>query len=81
MMVNIETLDVGDEILIPLLGCFRRLIIKRPIKKSTKRQWGTYSSVKCEILDQNNLDDYTVLEERFQDLNYKEIWLIKKGKL
>jgi hypothetical protein len=79
MLVKIETLEKGDEVLIAANAEFRRLRLTRTPKVNPKRQWGRYSTVMCDILDAGDLSNYDVIRTMYQDLNYRQIWLIKKA--
>lgn len=84
MIVTIDTLDIGDEILCSSLNTFKRLkLIRKPVKNKD----GYWKSVKCKIRN-NNLDKkysaFDCTNEEYNDtisidIAYKTIWLIKKA--
>lgn len=86
MLVTIKDLEIGDEILIPCQVDFKRLRVERTPSLSTNNI--TYKALKCAIRN-DNLNEkwsaYNCVNEEYNDtininLNYRRIWLIKKGK-
>lgn len=78
-ITKINELQQGDEILLGSNSYLRRVIVKGIPKETTKRSWGSYSSVKCDILT-NDLNDYTVVRKNiYLDLNYRDILIIKSN--
>jgi len=76
-IIKVNELQQGDEILLGSHSYLRRAIVKGIPKKTTKRGWGSYSSVKCDILT-NDLNDYTVVrKDMYLDLNFRDILVIK----
>lgn len=84
MIVTIDNLDIGDEILCPSLNTFKRLkLIRKPVKNKD----GYWKAVKCQIRN-NNLNgkysEFDCTDEEYNDtinieIAYKTIWLIKKA--
>ena len=79
MIVEIEDLNKGDEVMIALNAEFRRIRLLRQPKENPKKQWGRWSAVMCEILNVTNLSDYTVEREMYQDLGWRQMWLLKRA--
>lgn len=83
MIVTIESLEKGDEVLVPSLNTFKRL---RLIRTPTRNKDGRWKAVKCEIRNNNVNGNYSVFNcenEEYNDtinidIAYKSIWLIKK---
>lgn len=78
-MVNVEDLKKGDEVLIASGGDLRRIKLLNDPRIAKHGYSGTYSSIKCEILNANKLDDYTVTRKIYQNLNYRKLFLLKLG--
>ena len=78
-IIKIEDLNKGDEVLIACNADFRRVIVTRQPRINPKKQWGKYSSIMCDILNEHDLTDYNVKRTMYQDLNYRQIWLLKKA--
>lgn len=78
-IIKVDNLQVGDQIIYASNGSLRRIKIIRPLQIAKNRQWGGYySSTKVEVLDVHNLDDTKVIRTMYQDLNYKDLWLVKR---
>tara|TARA_R110000782_G_scaffold30983_6_gene76810 strand:+ start:246 stop:503 length:258 start_codon:yes stop_codon:yes gene_type:complete len=78
-IIKVDNLQVGDEIIYASNGSLRRIKIIRPLKLATKRQWGgKYSSTKVELMNVYDLDDNKVIRTVYQDLNYKDLWLLER---
>lgn len=78
-IIKVDHLQVGDEVIYGCGGSLRRIRITRPISLATKRQWGgTYSSCKVDILNQHDLNDKTITRTMYIDLNYRDLWLVKR---
>jgi hypothetical protein len=76
-IIKIDELNQGDEILLGSNSSLRRVMVKSVPKETTKRSWGNYSSIKCDILN-NDLEDYTVVrKDMYLDLNFRDILVIK----
>ena len=96
MEINLADLELGDEFLYAVHGNLVRAKVIRPVQpKKVQPTYGTqgktyYKSVKCKVAvkeitysygvfkEYNASDNYTV--EKYVDLNYRNIWLVKKGK-
>ena len=86
MLVTVEQLEVGDEILIPCQVDFKRLRIER---KPVITPEGYWKNVRCAIRNesigtQNRYSNYNCSNEQYNDiihmdLAYRRMWLIKKG--
>lgn len=104
MLIKIEDVRKGDEILIPCNSSIRYLKVIRPPKPRKKNitKWKTHTSAWCsskiekkdEIIQWNNGTSYAVKRtirhcappeehnvERYENLNYKTIWLVKREHL
>lgn len=78
-IIKVDDLQVGDEIIYACNGSLRRIKIIRPIKLAKQRQWGAkYSSSKVDILNTYDLTDTAIIRTMYQDLNYNDLWLIKR---
>lgn len=78
-IIKVDDLLVGDEVIYASNGSLRRVKITRPLVLAKNRQWGgMYSSSKVDIMNVYNLDDQTVVRTMYQDLNYNDLWLIKR---
>jgi len=78
-IIKVDDLRMGDQIIYASNGSLRRIRITRPLKLATARQWGgKWSSTKVELMDVHNLQDTTVIKIMYQDLNYKDLWLIER---
>jgi len=78
-IITVDNLKVGDQIIYANNGSLRRIKIIRPLQMAKNRQWGgNYSSTKVEVLNVHDLDDTKVIRTMYQDLNYKDLWLIKR---
>ena len=78
-IIKVDDLLVGDQIIYACNGSLRRVKITRPLSVSKKRQWGgNFSSAKVDILNVHDLQDETVVKTMYQDLNYNDLWLIKR---
>jgi hypothetical protein len=77
-IIKVDNLLVGDEVIYASNGSLRRVRITRPLVASKKRYSGHYSSSKVDIMNVYNLDDQTVVRTMYQDLNYNDLWLIKR---
>jgi hypothetical protein len=92
MLVKLEELEIGDEILIPCQVDFKRLkLLKKPVLRPAGWNEGSYKAVQCEIYNINkdkragNWNAYSP-EDKYNDkvsidLNCRHIWLIKKAEL
>ncbi len=79
-IIKVDDLLVGDEVIYASNGSLRRVKITRPLVLAKNRQWGgRYSSSKVDIMNVYNLDDQTVVRTMYQDLNYNDLWLIKRA--
>jgi hypothetical protein len=78
-IIKVDDLQVGDEIIYASNGALRRIKIIRPLRLAKQRQWGgKYSSTKVNVLSQYDLNDKTIIKTIYQDLNYNDLWLIKR---
>jgi hypothetical protein len=78
-IIKVDNLQVGDEIIYASNGSLRRAKITRPLIVAKNRQWGgRYSSSKVDIMNQYDLNDKTVIRTMYQDLNYNDLWLVKR---
>lgn len=76
-ITKIDEVQQGDEILLGSNSYLRRVIVKGIPKKTTKRGWGEWSRIKCDILTQD-LDDYTIVrKDMYLDLDFRDILIIK----
>lgn len=76
-IIKVDELMQGDEILLGSNSLLRRAIVKSVPKTTKNRSFGNYSSVKCDILN-NDLEDYTVVRKNmYLDLNFRDILVIK----
>jgi hypothetical protein len=79
-IIKVDDLRMGDQIIYASNGSLRRIRITRPLKLAKARQWGgKWSSSKVEVMDVHNLQDTTVIKIIYQDLNYRDLWLIERG--
>lgn len=79
-IIKVDDLLVDDEVIYASNGSLRRVKITRPLVLAKNRQWGgRYSSSKVDIMNVYNLDDQTVVRTMYQDLNYNDLWLIKRA--
>ena len=76
-IIKVDNLLVGDEVIYASNGSLRRVRITRPLVQS-KGYSGHYSSSKVDIMNVYNLDDQTVVRTMYQNLNYNDLWLIKR---
>lgn len=77
-IVKIDDLKIGDEFIISCNGSLRRARAISPLRKS-KAIWGKmYTNVKCEILNVHDTQDETITRTMYLDLNYNDMWLIKR---
>lgn len=78
-IIKVENLQVGDEVIYASNGSLRRIRITRPLVAAKNRGWGGhFSSTKVDIMNVHNLNNNTVVRTMYQDLNYKDLWLIKR---
>jgi hypothetical protein len=78
-IIMVDDLKVGDEIIYASNGSLRRIKLIRPLQLAKQRQWGgMYSSTKVQVLNTHDLNDKTPIRTMYQDLNYKDLWLIKR---
>jgi hypothetical protein len=78
-IIKIDNLQVGDEVIYASNGSLRRIKIIRPLVVAKNRGWGGhFSSSKVEVLNTHDLNDNTPVRTMYQDLNYKDLWLIKR---
>ena len=78
-IIKVDHLQVGDEVIYASGGSLRRIRIIRPLVVAKNRSWGGhYSSAKVDILNVYNLNDKTIVRTMYQDLNYRDLWLIKR---
>ena len=77
-IIEIKNLLVGDEVIYGCGSDLRRIKIIRPIVLAKNRTWAAYSSTKVEILNLNDLNDTTPIRTIYLDLNYKDLWCIKR---
>ena len=78
-IIKVDDLLVGDQIIFACGSALRRVKITRPMKETNNRQWGgMYSSAKVDILNAHDLEDDEVVKTMYQDLNYRDLWLIKR---
>ena len=78
-IIKVDNLLVGDEIIYASNGSLRRIRITRPLVAAKNRGWGGhFSSTKVDVMNVHNLNDNTVIRTMYQDLNYKDLWLIKR---
>ena len=78
-IIKVGDLLVGDEIIYASNGSLRRIKIIRPLVVAKNRGWGGhFSSSKVEVLNTHDLNDNTPVRTMYQDLNYKDLWLIKR---
>lgn len=85
MIIGIEDIKIGDEILVPCQVDFKRLKVER---LPSKNKDGGWKKVKCAVRNDsigspgywatyNCLsDDYN--DSIYMDLHYRRIWLIKR---
>jgi len=78
-IIKVDDLLVGDEVIYACNGKLRRVKITRPLSVAKNRQWGGhFSSAKVDILNVHDLQDEAVIRTMYQDLNYNDLWLIKR---
>jgi hypothetical protein len=78
-IIKIDNLLVGDELIYACNGSLRRIRIIRPLSVAKNRSWGGhYSSTKVDILNVYDLNDKTIVRTMYQDLNCKDLWLVKR---
>jgi len=87
MLVTIDQLGPGDEILIPCQVDFKRLKVER---MPSKNKEGVWKNVKCAIRNDSvgtthDWANYNCQEGEYNDhiymeLHHRRMWLIKKGK-
>ena len=78
-IIKVDNLLVGDEIIYASNGSLRRIRITRPLVAAKNRGWGGhFSSTKVDVMNVHDLNDKTVIRTMYQDLNYKDLWLIKR---
>lgn len=78
-IIKVDDLLVGDEIIYASNGSLRRIRVTRPLVPAKNRQWGGhFSSTKVDILNVYDLNDKTIVRTMYQDLNYKDLWLVKR---
>jgi hypothetical protein len=81
-IIKVDNLLVGDEIIYACNGKLRRVRITRPISLAKNKQWGgMYSSSKVDIMNVYDLNDKTIIRTMYQDLNYNDLWLIKRTEI
>ena len=79
-IIKVDNLLVGDEIIYASNGSLRRIRITRPLVAAKNRGWGGhFSSTKVDVMNVHNLNDNTVIRTMYQDLNYKDLWCIKRA--
>lgn len=76
-IIKVGDLLVGDEVIYASNGSLRRVRITRPLVQS-KGYSGHYSSSKVDIMNVYDLNDQTVVRTMYQNLNYNDLWLIKR---
>ena len=77
-IIKVDDLLVGDEVIYACNGSLRRVRITRQLVASKKGYSGHYTSSKVDIMNVYNLDDQTVVRTMYQNLNYNDLWLIKR---
>lgn len=77
-IIKVENLLVGDKIIYACNGSLRRVRITRPLIASKQGYSGHYSSSKVDILNVYDLNDETIEKTMYQNLNYNDLWLIKR---
>lgn len=78
-IIKVDHLQVGDEVIYGCSSSLRRIKITRPLVLAKNRNWGgRYSSASVQILNAHDLDDQTVTRTMYIDLNYRDLWLIKR---
>jgi hypothetical protein len=78
-IIKVDHLQVGDEIIYASNGSLRRIRIIRPLVVAKNRSWGGhYSSTKVDVMNVHDLNDKTVIRTMYQDLNYKDLWCVKR---
>lgn len=76
-ITKIDEVQQGDEILLGSNSYLRRAIVKGVPKQTKKRDWGSWSRIKCDILT-TDLEDYTVVrKDMYIDLDFRDILIIK----
>lgn len=78
-IIKVDNLLVGDEVIYACKGSLRRVRITRPLVQSKKAYSGHYTSSKVDIMNVYNLNDQTVIRTMYQNLNYNDLWLIKRA--
>ena len=79
-IIKVDHLQVGDEVIYASNGSLRRIRIIRPLSVAKNRSWGGhYSSTKVDILNVHDLNDNEVIRTMYQDLNYKDLWCVKRA--
>lgn len=95
MLVTVDQLEVGDEFIVPCMSDLRYYRLVRPVQPkkgnpTSYRGQTLYKAAKCSCrLDDVKYANWTSKQyvcspdqhntEKFVDLNYKNIWLIKKA--
>ena len=77
-IIKIDNLLVGDEVIYGCSSSLRRIKITRPLVVAKNRTWATYSSTKVEVLNAHDLNDTAVIRTIYIDLNYRDLWLVKR---
>lgn len=78
-IIKVDHLQVGDEVIYGCSSSLRRIKITRPLVLAKNRNWGgNYSSAKVDILNVYDLNDQTIVRTMYQDLNYRDLWLVKR---
>ena len=78
-IIKIDNLLVGDEVIYGCSSSLRRIKITRPLVAAKTRNWGGYySSTKVEVLNAHDLNDTAVIRTIYIDLNYRDLWLVKR---
>lgn len=78
-IIKVDHLQVGDEIIYASNGSLRRIRITRPLQLAKQRWGGMYSSTKVDVMNVHDLNDKKVIRTMYQDLNYKDLWCIKRA--
>ncbi len=78
--IKVEDLQIGDEVIVTGLRYLK--ILKDPVLRTNPGPWGgkMYKNIKCMDL---HFSKFNIGADRqvYYDFNYKNIWLIKKGKI
>ena len=78
-IIKVDNLLVGDEVIYGCSSDLRRIRIIRPLVVAKSRGWGGhYSNTKVEVLNAHDLKDYAVIRTIYLDLNYNDLWLVKR---